>query len=270
MRPRNCNDVSLGESRAACKPGSVSTLRRTVTIYLAPALPLGSSGQPGNGPDAHGSPIWPCSRWGLAAGASPHAAGRSYRPISPLPRLARSRRRYVSVPLSVPSARCASEPGSYPAPCPAEPGLSSPRPRSLAAATRPDRHSPYQSLTHTVDLRPGQQAPATPTDQPRNLPDAIIYANAPWCSGSTSAFGAVSPGSSPGGAASSIRRQCRRSRNMGIPPLGLREIRGSLSGLCRGSWRMAHRRPMVARMSLASIIAKPSPMQRRGPPPKGK
>ena len=72
----------------------------TVTIYLAPhrgyrcsrgsgepwaVLPLGSSSQPGDGPDAHGPPIWPCSRWGLAAGVSPHAAGRSYRPISPLP-----------------------------------------------------------------------------------------------------------------------------------------------------------------------------------------
>ena len=29
-------------------------------------------------------PIWPCSRWGLAAAASPQTAGRSYRPISPL------------------------------------------------------------------------------------------------------------------------------------------------------------------------------------------
>jgi len=32
-------------------------------------------------------PIWPCSRWGLAAVASPPPAGRSYRPISPLSRL---------------------------------------------------------------------------------------------------------------------------------------------------------------------------------------
>ncbi len=31
-------------------------------------------------------PIWPCSRWGLAAAASPQTAGRSYRPISPLSR----------------------------------------------------------------------------------------------------------------------------------------------------------------------------------------
>ena len=112
-------------------------------------MPLGSSGQPGDGPDAHSPPIWPCSRWGLAAGASPHAAGRSYRPISPLPRLSGSRRRYVSVPLSVFSARCASEPGSYPAPCPMEPGLSSPRVLHLAAATRPTRRSPESSLAQS-------------------------------------------------------------------------------------------------------------------------
>jgi len=43
--------------------------------------------QPTRGRAGHLSPpIWPCSRWGLAAAASPQAAGRSYRPISPLPR----------------------------------------------------------------------------------------------------------------------------------------------------------------------------------------
>ena len=48
------------------------------------ASPPGSSGQPGDGPDTHSPPTWPCSRWGLAAAASPQTAGRSYRPISPL------------------------------------------------------------------------------------------------------------------------------------------------------------------------------------------
>ena len=64
-------------------------------------LPSGSSGQPGDGPDTHGPPIWPCSKWGLAAAASPQTAGRSYRPISPL---SASGGRYVSVPLSVPDS----------------------------------------------------------------------------------------------------------------------------------------------------------------------
>ncbi len=50
--------------------------------------PSGSSSQPGDGPGAHSPSIRPCSRWGLAAAASPQSAGRSYRPISPLSRQA--------------------------------------------------------------------------------------------------------------------------------------------------------------------------------------
>ena len=50
--------------------------------------PSGSSSQPGDGPGAHCPSIRPCSRWGLAAAASPQSAGRSYRPISPLSRQA--------------------------------------------------------------------------------------------------------------------------------------------------------------------------------------
>ena len=65
-------------------------------------------------------PIWPCSRWGLAAAASPQAAGRSYRPISPLPRQVGA----VCFCATFRS-RPKSGPGSYPAPCPEEPGLSS-------------------------------------------------------------------------------------------------------------------------------------------------
>ncbi len=76
---------------------------------------MGSSGQPGDGPDSLGPPIRPCSKWGLAVAASPQSTGRSYRPISPLPpgfdtvpldivdrTFSGSRRRYVSVLLSVP------------------------------------------------------------------------------------------------------------------------------------------------------------------------
>ncbi len=102
-------------------------MKRTVTIYLAQALPLGSSGQPGDGPDAHGPSIWPCSRWGLAAGASPHAAGRSYRPISPLPARQRHDGGMFLCHFPSPARWPAPEPGRYPAPCPVEPGLSSPR-----------------------------------------------------------------------------------------------------------------------------------------------
>ena len=97
-------------------------------------LPSGSSGQPGDGPDTHGPPIRPCSRWGLAVAASPQTTGRSYRPISPLPP--------YSLPPIVPSSSpnepgggmflchfpysaSLQNPGCYPAPRPVEPGLSS-------------------------------------------------------------------------------------------------------------------------------------------------
>jgi len=81
------------------KPGSVPLPEgRAVTIYLAqpPAVKPAEvrfwrSGvtaavkRPTRGRAGRLSPpIWPCSRWGLAAAASPQTAGRSYRPISPL------------------------------------------------------------------------------------------------------------------------------------------------------------------------------------------
>ena len=93
------------------------------------ASPLGSSSQPGDEPDTHGPPIWPCSRWGLAAVVLPRTAGRSYRPISPLPtatEVATGGMFLCHFPS--PTHVSAPTPGSYPAPCPVEPGLSSPRP----------------------------------------------------------------------------------------------------------------------------------------------
>ena len=138
---------------------------RAVAIYLAPrradgpgaparslprvrarraALPPGSSGQPGDGPDAHCPPIWPCSRRGLTAGMSPYAAGRSYRPISPLPPVAGGGMFLCHFP-SPPRRRRAigttaqgdaATPGSYPAPCPVEPGLSSPQRRPASCKGR--------------------------------------------------------------------------------------------------------------------------------------
>ena len=63
--------------------------------------------------------------------------------------------------------------------------------------------------------------------------------------------------------------QPRRSRNAGMPSLGRSETRGTSSIRCRGSWCMVQRWPKVANTNMASIQAKPSPMHRRGPPPKG-
>ena len=55
-------------------------------------------------------PIWPCSRWGLPCRPVARLAVRSYRTISPLPRIctpfsSRTVRRYLSVALSVGSRR---------------------------------------------------------------------------------------------------------------------------------------------------------------------
>ena len=89
-------------------------------------LPSGSSGQPGDGPDTHGPPIWPCSRWGLAVAASPQTTGRSYRPISPLSFQDWKDGMFLChFPSPIPETQ-SSGPGSYPAPCPVELGLSSP------------------------------------------------------------------------------------------------------------------------------------------------
>ena len=147
------------EAQRTCKPGSVSLssfdrlrmsdnlgISGTVTIYLASrrasgpalrqaqsgtALPPWSSSQPGDEPGAHSPSIRPCSRWGLTAAASPQSAGRSYRPISPLPR-ARTSREAVCFCATFRLPRRTDplrQPGRYPAPCPEEPGLSSPKTR---------------------------------------------------------------------------------------------------------------------------------------------
>ena len=138
--------MSFEGARQACKPGSVSFRGRTVAIYLGPTLPADSSSQPGDGPGAHSPPIRPCSRWGLAASVSPRMAGRSYRPISPLPKSLLRATRAVCFcatfhpPAGNPSANLRTAhkgPGNYPAPCPVEPGLSSPPPLSGRGSGHP-------------------------------------------------------------------------------------------------------------------------------------
>ena len=132
-----------------------------VAIYLAPrcaigarwrgtALPPWSSSRPGDEPGAHSPSIWPCSRWGLAAAASPQRAGRSYRPISPLLRGANAREAVCfcatfRLPRRTDPLR---KPGRYPAPCPEEPGLSSPASANGCQGGHPVRTpSVFQSST---------------------------------------------------------------------------------------------------------------------------
>ena len=75
----------------------------------------------------HGSPIWSCSRWGLPchAALSPRAV-RSYRTVSPSPRVPCGTVRLSALCCTF---RRLTPPRRYLAPCPAEPGLSSPSPR---------------------------------------------------------------------------------------------------------------------------------------------
>ena len=139
MEPKaNCQGER--EAPRACKPGSVSRENRDGGHLSSPptcigartggtALPPWSSSQPGDEPGAHGPSIRPCSRWGLAAAASPQSAGRSYRPISPLPRTSLAAVGAVCFCATFRLPRRTyplRKPGRYPAPCPVEPGLSSP------------------------------------------------------------------------------------------------------------------------------------------------
>ena len=142
-----------------------------VTIYLAPRRTVpraargsaqgkcagrrcrrGQAANPGTGPDTHSPPIRPCSRWGLTVAVSPQATGRSYRPISTLPPawpclecshgmavlafIAGGGMFLCHFPSPGAAVKLPQEPGRYPAPCPVEPGLSSP------ARSPPPRRSP--------------------------------------------------------------------------------------------------------------------------------
>ncbi len=80
----------------------------------------------------HSSPIWSCSRWGLPchAALAPHAVC-SYHTVSPLPRMSAAPRKTGSADTVRRFAFCCTfrrlaPPRRYLAPCPAEPGLSSP------------------------------------------------------------------------------------------------------------------------------------------------
>ncbi len=120
----------------------------TVVIYLAPALPPGSCGQPG-GAAGHRRPerSGHAPLFGLAPGGvyqrpvSPQDLVRSYRTVSPLP-VPRTCRGHRRTGLCGTRRRLAA-PGRYPAPCPAESGLSSPQ--ENGATTRPPWLPPHST-----------------------------------------------------------------------------------------------------------------------------
>ena len=112
---RRAGAVKVAEP--AGKPGSVvdsHSSRRNVTVTLK---------QPTRrhcGPQ-HSLPIWSCSRWGLPCRSVAGLAVRSYRTISPLPRIPKNR----SAVSFCCTFRRLAPPRRYLAPCPVEPGLSS-------------------------------------------------------------------------------------------------------------------------------------------------
>ena len=118
--------ASAGEApglfESACKPGSVACSHSSGTRVTAD---LKQPTRVRCGPHPW-TPIWPCSEWGLPSPwtVASHAV-RSYRTVSPLPVPAN-----VSRPLRRSAFCCTfrrlTPPRRYLAPCPVEPGLSSP------------------------------------------------------------------------------------------------------------------------------------------------
>ncbi len=112
----------------ADKPGSVldsHSSRRIVTDTLKQPTRT-RRGQ------RHKVPIWSCSRWGLPCRSVARLAVRSYRTVSPLPRIPHScEYRTVRRSTLCCTFRRLAPPRRYLAPCPVEPGLSS-APRRIA------------------------------------------------------------------------------------------------------------------------------------------
>ena len=102
----------------ADKPGSVvgshSSRRRVAATLKQPTRR--HRGQ------RHCLPIWSCSRWGLPCRSVARLAVRSYRTVSPLPRIPEGTVRRSALCCTF---RRLSPPRRYLAPCPVEPGLSS-------------------------------------------------------------------------------------------------------------------------------------------------
>ena len=130
--------------KPACKPGSVATHPKAHCVTIIPLglqLPAGSSHLPA---DSASSVV--VRLFGVAPGGGyrasrvPTPAVRSYRTVSPLPDPSCDghRRSALCCPVIAFAGSCLPAPasGRYPAPCSAEPGLSSPSTRD-AATVRP-------------------------------------------------------------------------------------------------------------------------------------
>jgi len=139
----------------ADKPGSVvdsHSSRRNVAVTLKQPT------RTRRGP-RHEVPIWSCSRWGLPYRSVARLAVRSYRTISPLPRVPKNRSA-VSFCCTI---RRLAPPRRYLAPCPVEPGLSS----ALLRVTRlPGRLRHVHCRTHALTSPETRQMPYRPALTP--------------------------------------------------------------------------------------------------------
>jgi len=129
------------KAESACKPGSVlnsHSSRPDVAVRLKQPT------REQRGP-RQCSPIWSCSEWGLPchAALSPRAV-RSYRTVSPLPRMSCDTvRRFIFCC----TVRRLAPPRRYLALCPMEPGLSSKRLRTSRLSGRLRRYCTSSSVS---------------------------------------------------------------------------------------------------------------------------
>jgi hypothetical protein len=137
--------VRAGRKPGSVSPGSHRVNRGTMTIPLVPMSPSGSGDLPGNsGGPPSGVPLF-----GLAPGGvflAPAVTGRTGELLPHRFTLTPAERppgRFPFCGTFLPVART----GSYPAPCPAEPGLSSPLPAGRAAVICPALTYPF-IITH--------------------------------------------------------------------------------------------------------------------------
>src|SRR5690606_6416466 len=134
----------------ACKPGSVEDGHSSGTRVAAR---LERPTRIRRGP-RHRIPIWPCSGWGLPCRSVARLAVRSYRTVSPLPRIPGGTVRRSALCCTF---RRLAPPRRYLAPCPVEPGLSSTA--CTAATVRPTPAPSIPLPSHPNHLRPSGSPP---------------------------------------------------------------------------------------------------------------
>jgi hypothetical protein len=133
------------------KPSSVPRRAAARTISLGRPLPTASCSLPGtariapHGAGSPSSPIWPCSGWGLPCHACPQARGALLpHPFTLTCAVEDGHRRFAFCG----TFRRLATPGRYPAPCPAELGLSSTRDQSPCRGP----HSPPETTIFNVEF----------------------------------------------------------------------------------------------------------------------